>query len=288
MQRCAVNRSEGFQTCRASTGEGVPDLRGQPTWMSAIQQVWKTALRPNPGAFSLIELLLVIAIIGVLASLLLPSLVRSKASAKRIQCVGNLHQLGMAGHLYWDDNAGNCFRLGGISTNGGQLYWFGWIGAGAEGLRQFDATAGVLYPYFKSKGVELCPAFDYTLSQFKAKATSATYGYGYNWFLSAGPTKPARNVSQIKTPAGTALFADSAQLNVWQAPASPQNPMIEEWYYIDTNVDQPNGHFRHSTKANVVFCDGHIATQKPVPGSIDPRLPAQCVGRLPNEILELP
>jgi len=239
-------------------------------------------------AFSLIELLVVISIIAVLASLLLPSLARSKASAKRIQCVSNLRQLSLAGHLYWDDNGGNCFRVGGISTNGGQLYWFGWISPGGEGQRQFDATAGVLYPYFKGKGIELCPAFDYSLSQFKAKATTATYGYGYNWFLSAAPTKPPRNVAQIKTPTATALFADAAQINVWQAPASPQNPMIEEWYYVDTSADQPNGHFRHSIKANVAFCDAHVASEKPLSGSIDSRLPTQWVGRLRNEILELP
>src|SRR3954471_10791 len=109
--------------------------------------------------FSLVELMVVIAILALLASLLLPSLIRTKASARRIQCASNLRQLGLAGHLYWDDNGGNCFRIGGTSTNGGQLYWFGWIGPGAEGQREFDPSAGVLYPYFKGKGVELCPAF---------------------------------------------------------------------------------------------------------------------------------
>jgi prepilin-type N-terminal cleavage/methylation domain-containing protein/prepilin-type processing-associated H-X9-DG protein len=238
--------------------------------------------------FSLVELMVVIAILALLASLLLPSLIRTKASARRIQCASNLRQLGLAGHLYWDDNGGNCFRIGGGSTNGGQLYWFGWIGAGGEGQRVFDAAAGVVYPYLKGKGVELCPAFDYTLSQFKAKATTATYGYGYNWFLSAAPARPPVNVSRVRTPAGTALFADAAQINVWQPPASAQNPMIEEWYYVDTSADQANGHFRHTARANVAFCDGHVARENPVPGSIDARLPFQWVGRLRTEILELP
>ncbi len=124
--------------------------------MSAIQQVWKTALRPNPGAFSLIELLLVIAIIGGAASLLLPSLVRSKASAKRIQCVGNLHQLGMAGHLDRDDNAGNCFRLGGNSTNGGQLYWFGWIAQARKACAN-SMPPLVPYPQFQARASSFAP-----------------------------------------------------------------------------------------------------------------------------------
>ena len=45
--------------------------------------------------------------------------------------------------------------------------------------------------------------------------------------------------------------------------------MLEEWYYVDTNTSYPNGHFRHDQKANVVFCDGHVGLENPVPGSMD-------------------
>jgi prepilin-type processing-associated H-X9-DG protein/prepilin-type N-terminal cleavage/methylation domain-containing protein len=240
------------------------------------------------GAFTLIELLVVFAVIAVLAALLLPALGRARHSAHRAKCVGNLRQLGLAAQMYSDDNRGMFFRYGGTPTNGGYLYWFGWIGPGAEGQRPFDITQGALYTYLRGRGVEVCPSFNYSSPQVKLKASGAAYGYGYNLYLSGGPSEGPVNTSRLRQPSVTALLADAAQINTWQAPASPSNPMIEEWYYIDANSNQPNGHFRHAQRAMVVFCDGHVSSEKLVEGSLDRRLPEQRVGRLPSEILLLP
>lgn len=234
-------------------------------------------------AFTLVELLVVLAVIAILSALFLPALIRSKTSAQRIACGGNLRQLGLAVQMYWDDNSGNAFPWRGAATNGGQIYWFGWLQNGTEGNRIFDRTLGALYPYLGGRGVEVCSSLNYIHPQFKLKATGAAYGYAYNILLSAAADEPPINAHKIQRSSETVFLADAAQVNTFQAPATPQNPMLEEFYYLSTN--ETTVHFRHGKTANALFCDGHVAREKPAKASLDTRLATQVVGRLRPEIL---
>ena len=173
----------------------------------------------NP-AFTLIELLVVVAIVAVLASLLLPALARGKAQARWAHCASSLKQIGLATQMYWDENEGAAFRYFSTNTSDGILYWFGWIGNGAEGERAFDASQGALFRYLDHSRVRICPALQYDSPHFKFKATTETSGYGYNRYLSAPFSQPPKNISQIHNPDDFALFADASQINTWQPPAS--------------------------------------------------------------------
>ncbi len=235
--------------------------------------------------FTIIELLVVISILAILTGLLLPVLQRARLKGLDTHCMSNLRQLSLAGQMYWDDNNSQAFSYRGNSLNGGNTYWFGWLGRGDEGKRRFDISKGVLYKYIKNSSIQTCARLDYINDEFKLKATGAAYGYGYNLHLDGGSSLKPVVMTTLSSPSTVAFLADAAQVNTFQSPASKNNPMIEEFYYV--NSREQTAHFRHNKESYVAFCDGRVELVGFSSGSIDHRLPEQWIGRLPSKVLLL-
>jgi len=110
-------------------------------------------------AFTLIELLCVMAIIAILAALLLPAVSRATARAKRVQCANNLRQVGLGFHLFAHDH-NNAFPMGLPPNLGGT--W-----ESAENLRTSNGGFLLAFYHFQALSNELvtprllgCPSDD--------------------------------------------------------------------------------------------------------------------------------
>ena len=76
------------------------------------------------AAFTLIELLTVIAVIGVLAAILIPAVGKVRERAHQTQCVSNLRQLAVAATMYASDHKGDYPALNGETEGAPQVPWF--------------------------------------------------------------------------------------------------------------------------------------------------------------------
>jgi len=243
-------------------------------------------------AFTLIELLAVLAILGVLLTLLAPAVYAFKRQTTLATSSSTLRQLGIAAQTYLNENNGRFF-LSRESLTDGIQWWFGFESYSSpkvEGSRILDKSRGPLGPYIADSAGTV-PDFAFTSmgSSFKPKFKNGYFGFGVNTELTGGPsgqqTSKLRQVNQLERSGQIALFATCAQINTFQAPASGKNPMLEEFYFFNTTDCANTIHFRHAGNAIVAFADG---SQREVSGnrsSFNSRLPSACVGKLPTSMI---
>jgi prepilin-type N-terminal cleavage/methylation domain-containing protein/prepilin-type processing-associated H-X9-DG protein len=117
--------------------------------------------------FTLIELLVVIAIIAVLIGLLLPAVQAAREAARRIQCVNNLKQMGLALHNY--HAATNTFPLGASLNVDGNVTTFGYVAN-----QSFSAHA-LMLPFLEASAIFNSLNFNWGVNE-----SSSSYSYWAN------------------------------------------------------------------------------------------------------------
>jgi prepilin-type N-terminal cleavage/methylation domain-containing protein/prepilin-type processing-associated H-X9-DG protein len=122
--------------------------------------------------FTLIELLVVIAIIGILLAIVIPALTKAKEVARELICKTNIHEYGLAGTLYLEDN-NTKFPWPWYSIYRAPLKVAGsWALQGHlwhNDAHNPDQAPGHLWPYLQNKKVNVCPVFDSLARAGRAK-----------------------------------------------------------------------------------------------------------------------
>ena len=228
--------------------------------------------RRRPGGFTLVELLVVVAIIALLATMVIPSVGRALDYARKVECISNLRSINTAFAMYLTEHQGRFFPYQ-EHVDGGTLWYWGYEpqgGAGLpEGQRPIEKNRARLAPYFATGDDRAACANMPSGDDYKSKFNRPSYGYGINYYMLKGNNNGVafRNIAK---PGETITWSEAVQINTWQAPASAANPMLEEWYYLVNNRNSPPMfHFRHDHMCNAAFADGQVRGLEPQ--ELDPR-----------------
>lgn len=171
--------------------------------------------------FTLVEMLVVIAIIAILASMLCPVLVKAKNSALDLTCSSNMRQINYGFARYVDEYSGyvpsdGVYNLNGGSIRGLESYWATMIYELTLGVPYGESPWDDRYIYFPGgfgHNLFCCPKVD---SAIKARENLSIhnrmpYGincYGFNYDL-ATKTRIWTKASNVAKPSSTILFGDT-------------------------------------------------------------------------------
>lgn len=213
--------------------------------------------------FTLLELLVTIAIISILGGLLLPALAGGKARAQLAICTSNLRQFAIAVHLYSEDHS-DWLPPNQDGQNGpaGSAWVQGWLaGSGPDRTNTLILGQSLVAPYLRATAVWRCPA----VRTAPVRTLSMNSFVGAPWKSLDSHTYLKLSEVVVPSPSEVFLFVDELADTVNDGsfaiqrdfrPDSPGSWMLR---------DKPSS--AHRGAASVSFVDGHAESRR----WVDPR-----------------
>lgn len=222
----------------------------------------------NPRGFSLVELLVVIGIVAILASLAYSGTRVMVTRARIIESTANLRSLAAANTTYLAENGVYC-------PADDQANNRRWHGARTSTSSAFDPTQGFLSPYLgRSMRVTVCPLFR-AMVEGASSFENGSGGYGYNAAYIGGlPGGMYDKSTKIRVPQRPANVANPSRTVMFTTTAYARATGLQEYPYCEPpfwdfgtgpsgSRPTPSVHFRANGKALVAWCDGSVTEENP-------------------------
>ncbi len=222
-----------------------------------------TGARPRrgPDAFTLIELMVVVAVIGTLMGIMLPALGSAREAGRSAKCASNMRQLHLGWALYTQNNNGRIapardYSDAAMRAGYRNRFWGGAWSADGE----YVEKGAILHPYAGDLATRACPTWmaedsygalgiGYNTQYFSTpKSVQLGGAWTFNWF----------GEHRMKNACKTVVFADCATI---RPGASPE---LQTTYFLwGPSAHTPAFHGRHNGRGNVCWADGHVTSETP-------------------------
>jgi prepilin-type N-terminal cleavage/methylation domain-containing protein len=211
-------------------------------------------------AFTLVELLLVIAIIAILAALLLPALSAAKAQSQRASCLNNLKQLALSSQMYTADNDGKLAENFPLAQARSNVWVLGDMRLPNDATNQNLLRRGKFFPYASQLPVYRCPA-----DPSRSAGLPRVRSYSMNGWMGS------RYMETSYYPEGYRTFVRENELVaagpalLWVLIDEHEATIDDAWFLVTMNDSQPFASFpatRHDRSYVLTFADGHAETYR--------------------------
>jgi len=189
----------------------------------------------HPHGFTLVEILIVLAIIAATVALVYPAVKGALASSRKVKCASNLREIGKGYQLFASENQGSL-----------PYTW----DSGMSAVAEIGPYIGVPGWWAMIKGgadvVTVCPADDKT-------RPDGWPSYRFNLNLGDSRNGPRKKFSCFATPSKTCVAGDGrGDLFLWPSQANNEKSSDDSFQWT----------LRHQGGANVLFLDGHVELMK--------------------------